>query len=90
MRDREHLGRGLRFPVALDLGGGVATSALDDNVRQAIAVILGTAPGERLGRPEFGCRIHDLLFAPNNELTAARAELYCTEAISATSRASRA
>nr|HEX4317385.1 GPW/gp25 family protein [Kofleriaceae bacterium] len=83
MADREHLGRGLRFPVALDLGGGVATTALDDNVRQAIAVIVGTAPGERLGRPDFGCRIHDLMFAPNNEMTAARAEHYCQHAIAA-------
>ena len=81
MRDREFLGRGLRFPVSVNLGGGVSTSALEENVRQAIFIILGTAPGERLGRPEFGCQIHDLMFAPNNELTAARAEVYCEEAI---------
>jgi len=44
-------------------------------------VILGTAPGERLNRPDFGCRIHDLMFAPNTDITAARAEIYCEEAI---------
>ena len=79
--DREFLGRGIRFPVSLNLNGGVSTSQLEENVRQSIFVILGTAPGERLQRPTFGCQIHDLMFAPNNELTAARAEVYCEEAI---------
>lgn len=81
MNDREFLGRGLRFPVSVNLNGGVSSSALEENVRQAIFIILGTAPGERLNRPDFGCRIHDLMFAPNNDLTAARAEVYCEEAI---------
>jgi phage baseplate assembly protein W len=79
--DREFLGRGLRFPVSVNLNGGVSTSALEENVRQSIFIILGTAPGERINRPHFGCQIHDLMFAPNNDLTAARAEVYCEEAI---------
>jgi phage baseplate assembly protein W len=79
--DRDHLGRGLRFPVSLNLNGGVSTSQLEENVRQSIFVILGTAPGERINRPTFGCQIHDLMFAPNNDLTAARAEVFCEEAI---------
>jgi phage baseplate assembly protein W len=79
--DRDFLGRGLRFPVSLNLNGGVSTSQLEENVRQSIFVILGTAPGERISRPQFGCQIHDLMFAPNNDLTAARAEVYCEEAI---------
>ncbi len=79
--DRDHLGRGLRFPVSLNLNGGVSTSQLEENVRQSIFVILGTAPGERINRPKFGCQIHDLMFAPNNDLTAARAEVFCEEAI---------
>jgi hypothetical protein len=37
-------------------------------------LILGTAPGERLFRPEFGCAIHDILFEPNTMLTAAKIE----------------
>ncbi|MGE5181520.1 MAG: GPW/gp25 family protein, partial [Acidobacteriota bacterium] len=44
-------------------------------------IILGTAPGERINRPRFGCQIHDLMFAPNNPSTSARAEIYCEEAI---------
>jgi Bacteriophage baseplate protein W len=79
--DRDFLGKGLRFPVSINLNGGVSSSALEENVRQSIFVILGTAPGERINRPEFGCRIHDLMFAPNTDITAARAEVYCEEAI---------
>jgi len=79
--DREFLGRGLRFPVSTNLNGGVSTSALEENVRQSIFIVLGTAPGERINRPHFGCQIHDLMFAPNSDLTAARAEVYCEEAI---------
>ncbi len=79
--DKDFLGKGLRFPVSINLNGGVSSSALEENVRQSIFVILGTAPGERLARPQFGCQIHDLMFAPNNDLTAARAEVYCEEAI---------
>jgi len=79
--DREFLGKGLRFPVSVNLNGGVSSSQLEENVRQSIFIILGTAPGERINRPTFGCQIHDLMFAPNNDLTAARAEVYCEEAI---------
>ena len=79
--DRDFLGKGFRFPVSANLNGGVSTSALEENVRQSIFIILGTAPGERINRPQFGCLIHDLMFAPNNPLTAARAEIYCEEAI---------
>lgn len=79
--DRDFLGKGLRFPVSVNLNGGVSSSALEENVRQCIFIILGTAPGERINRPDFGCRIHDLMFAPNNQMTAALAILYCEEAI---------
>lgn len=79
--NREHLGKGLRFPVSVNLTGGISSSQYEDNVRQSLFIILGTAPGERVMRPEFGCRIHDLMFAPNNDITSARARYYCEEAI---------
>jgi len=79
--DRDFLGKGVRFPVSVNLNGGVSSSQLEENVRQSIFIILGTAPGERINRPYFGCQIHDLMFAPKNDLTAARAEIYCEEAI---------
>jgi phage baseplate assembly protein W len=79
--DREFLGKGVRFPVSVNLNGGMSSSALEENVRQSLFIILGTAPGERLLRPDFGCRIHDLMFSPNSPMTAALAEVYCIEAI---------
>jgi uncharacterized protein len=79
--EREFLGKGWRFPVAVNLTGGISSSTYEENVRESIFVILGTAPGERVKREDFGCRIHDLMFAPNNDETAARAEYYCEEAI---------
>jgi phage baseplate assembly protein W len=79
--EKDFLGKGLRFPVSINLNGGVSSSQLEENVRQSLFIILGTAPGERLNRPRFGCRIHDLMFAPNNSITAALAEVYCEEAI---------
>ena len=79
--ERDFLGKGLRFPVSVNLNGGVSSSQYEENIRQCIFIILGTAPGERIYRPDFGCRIHDLMFSPNNPITAAAAEVYCEEAI---------
>jgi phage baseplate assembly protein W len=56
------LGSGLSFPLRVDARGGLALSHEDEDVREAIQVILGTAPGERPMRPEFGCGIHDYVF----------------------------
>lgn len=57
----EFLGRGWSLPIGLDQGRIVEASD-DDKVRQAIEIILRTAPGERVGQPTFGCGIHDLVF----------------------------
>jgi len=63
-RGREFLGRGWAFPVALDRATGlVELVSYEEDVRQSILIILGTAKGERLMRPDFGCGIHDLVFA---------------------------
>ncbi|MFO0578801.1 MAG: GPW/gp25 family protein [Polyangia bacterium] len=59
----------------------MAQSSLDDLVRESILIILGTAPGERVMRPYFGCDIHELLFAPNNPNTAGLAAHYVVEAL---------
>ncbi len=79
--DRAFLGKGWRFPVAINLTGGISSSSLEENVRESMFIIMGTAPGERVRRPQFGCRIHDLMFAPNNYVTSARAEFFCEEAL---------
>ena len=78
---RDFLGRGWRFPVAINRTGGIATSAQEENIRESIFIILGTAPGERIKRLDFGCDIHELVFAPNNPTTAGLAIHYCEEAL---------
>ena len=80
--EREWLGKGWRFPVAVNLTGGISTSSKEDNIKESIFIILGTAPGERLNRPDFGCDIHELMFSPNNPTTASLAEYYCESALS--------
>lgn len=45
-------------------------SEFEENIRQSITIILGTKPGERRMLPDFGCRIHELMFAPNTPATA--------------------
>ena len=72
------LGVGTRFPLALDddptrgLAGGLARAEYEESVRQSILVILGTAKGERVMRPDFGCGIHDLVFANVSATTMGR------------------
>jgi len=57
------LGVGTAFPPRLDSAThGFVRAEYEESVRQSILLILGTAPGERLMRPEFGCGIHDLVF----------------------------
>jgi phage baseplate assembly protein W len=66
----EFLGEGWQFPVSLDEQGQIAMAAYEESVRQAIWLILSTAPGERVMRPDFGCGIQNLVFAPNSPGTA--------------------
>jgi phage baseplate assembly protein W len=63
------LGRGWSFPLHVGPRGGIALSSDEDDIEEAICLILMTAKGERRMRPEFGCGIHDLVFAPNNATT---------------------
>jgi phage baseplate assembly protein W len=78
---RNFLGRGFNFPMKLDQNGGVAMSAFEKNVEQSIQIIIGTAPGERQMRPDFGCRIHDLLFSPANVTTCTQAALFVKDSL---------
>lgn len=64
--DSAILGQGPSFPVAPSLQGGLRTVSGAEKVRQSIYLILATAPGERLMRPDFGCAVHDLVFWPNS------------------------
>jgi Bacteriophage baseplate protein W len=64
------LGSGLAFPLQVDRAGGIALARGHDDIHQALELILGTAPGERPMRPEFGSRISEYVFAPANAATA--------------------
>lgn len=59
----EFIGRGWAFPVRTDSTGGIALVARELEIEEAIRLILGTSPGERPMRPEFGCRINEYVFA---------------------------
>ena len=68
----EFIGKGLAFPLKTDASGGLALVAREREVEEAIRMVLGTAHGERPMRPEFGCGIHDYVFAPADGTTAGR------------------
>jgi len=57
------LGTGWSFPVETDRKGAIRLSSADKDIQESIRIILGTAKGERLMRPEFGCDIHKHVFS---------------------------
>ena len=76
------VGSGWRFPLKIDRRGGIAlTQDYTEEIDQAIRIIVSTPLGYRLMRPDFGCRIHELLFAPINASTFTAAAHYVTEAL---------
>jgi phage baseplate assembly protein W len=56
------IGSGVSFPLQADQRGVLALAHGITDIEQAIRLILGTAPGERPMRPEFGCAVHDVVF----------------------------
>lgn len=79
--EHDIVGRGWAFPPRIGPQGGLALTTGRNEVRQAIEIILRTAPGQRVMRPTFGCRLHELIFAPNNTHTAALARRHVEEAL---------
>jgi phage baseplate assembly protein W len=69
---RPFLGIGWKFPLQVTPRGAIATSSEEQKIEESILLILSTAPGERLMLPDFGCGIHDLVFAPNDHGTITR------------------
>ncbi|HVC12453.1 MAG TPA: GPW/gp25 family protein [Burkholderiales bacterium] len=79
---KSFLGRGWAMPVALDpRTGEVAIAEHEADIRQAILIILETAPGERVMRPDFGCGIHELVFAAIDSTTLQRVRSTVEEAL---------
>ncbi|GAA4572690.1 GPW/gp25 family protein [Planotetraspora kaengkrachanensis] len=68
----DFIGAGWTFPVRTDATGSIALVRGEREIAESIRLILGTSPGERPMRPEFGCAIHDLVFAPADARTAGR------------------
>jgi len=66
---RSFLGVGWKFPVQVTPNGKIARSGYEQKIEESIFLILSTSRGERPMRPAFGCGIHDLVFAPNNQST---------------------
>jgi uncharacterized protein len=66
------IGRGWGFPLRVSATGGIGMVDRDREIEEAIRLVLGTAPGERPMRPEFGCGIHDYVFAPGDGGTVGR------------------
>ena len=81
INEKEFLGRGLSFPLQVDARGGLGLTNPENEIEQAIKIVLSTIPGERLMRPEFGCRVHELVFAPDNATTRGLAQHYVRQAL---------
>ncbi|SIT43312.1 GPW/gp25 family protein [Paraburkholderia ribeironis] len=74
------LGVGWEFPVALK-DERIRVARYEACVRQSIFLILSTAKGERVMRPDFGCGLHDLVFSVNGPSTQGMAEFHVREAL---------
>jgi phage baseplate assembly protein W len=75
------VGSGWAFPPTVDARGRIALARQERDVEEAMRMILLTPIGQRVMRPEFGCRIHDLIFAPNDATTSGLARYYVEEAL---------
>lgn len=67
--------------ICLNHAGDIATIEKDASIRQAILLLLATRPSERVMRPDYGCDLHKLVFAPNDDTTAGLAIHYVKKAI---------
>jgi phage baseplate assembly protein W len=70
MMAMEFVGSGIAFPMRVAPSGGIALVSREREIEEAIRLILGTSPGERPMRPEFGSRIAEHVFGPANASTA--------------------
>jgi phage baseplate assembly protein W len=78
---KDFLGRGWRFPVQVTDDGSIALSEYEQDIREAILIILGTALGERIMRPEYGAGMHKHVFASMNTTTISLVSFEVREAL---------
>ena len=62
---RDFLGLGWKFPLQVTPGGRIARAQYEQRIEESVYLILSTAKGERVMIPDFGCGIHEMVFAPN-------------------------
>jgi phage baseplate assembly protein W len=79
--ERDFLGTGWAFPVGTDHQGDVELSSAESNIEQSVRLIIGTAKGERVMRPEFGCEVHDYVFSTADPTTLSMIEDAVREAL---------
>jgi Bacteriophage baseplate protein W len=79
--EKAFLGVGWAFPVQLGAAGDVAMASYEEDIRQAVHIILSTRPGERVMRPDFGAGLHMLVFEPINTTTITLARHRVEEAL---------
>ena len=79
--DHKVIGRGWSFPPSINAQGEIRMSEGYSDINQAIRIILTTVPGERVMRPTFGSRLHELVFAPINTQTIALTRRYVEQAL---------
>jgi len=72
IKGKPFLGVGLGWPVGATAKGGLQRAEYEESVRQSIWLILSTARGERVMRPDFGCGLHEFVFSMNTASTAGR------------------
>lgn len=80
-KDVDIIGRGWTFPPRIGPQGAIALTNDNNELTQAIQIILSTPLGSRVMRPTFGCRLQELVFAPNSSETAAAARRFVEEAL---------
>jgi len=80
-RRQKHLGQGISFPMRIDRQGNLTLSREVNSIEESILIILLTELGERRYRPDFGCRIHELAFAPINSETLVLIKIWVQEAL---------
>jgi len=77
----DFIGRGFPFPLRIDERGSMSLVGGTEALEKSIALVISTAPGERPFRPNFGCRIWELMFEPINSNTVGLMEMYVQEAL---------
>lgn len=78
---KDFLGRGWSFPVAVDASGRIALSDYENDIREALRIILLTAKGERVMRPDFGAGLHDFVFESMSATTIGRVQAAVRDAL---------